>query len=444
MLIWHGSQPLLLVLTILLLSACRSANVDPHRSIEGSTSIPAATPLSHLPEPLVIGVLPFDIATQQDRFRWLRRGFPELLTTDLAAAGTLRLIDHARLAAIDQEVLRQYRGQTSDVELVQVGRQLGTTLLLNGTITELSATDIRIDVRLTAVETAELLGSISRITPISELLATERDIAWTLLQLLRAQPTGAHLAQWTRPQPRLLSAVQAYTDGLDALRAQDRDGAKRAFETTLHLAPDFYPAQEALADPRLTDIIVSPWSTDTASTAALPIEPTRAIDQLLRELLAYGLRVTIDPPHAQPLLRVTVHAALHPAWIERFATVALRLELGPFVRDLAHPTRSIRLIKDGPLLPYLTDELRALTLTLTFWSSRNDPLTRLGICLADGTHPHTPVMVVQGSRPMLRFQSAAPFSVVVPLPPTLWSQIHYITPVLTFNHAVCDGSDRTP
>lgn len=420
---------------ILFLSACQAPS-------QALLEVPAPSdpvsiqPLHHLPTPLVLGVLPFDVHGALAASHWLSRGLPEMLTTDLGSAGTLTIVDHARLATIQREITRQYRGQISDESLIRLGRQLGTTVLVTGTIFSLSPTELRLDIRLTSVETSALLTSFSTVTQASDLLTAERHIVMTILALLKATPQHP-IATLTSPSHLLrVEALRSYVSGTQALTDQHYQEAQAAFRRALRIDPTFAPAQDSLGDPRLTSLIDTRWEPEIPVLTPLSGESHDAIQQLLQELLTYGLRLHIEPPATHTASTLTVTATLNAAWVQRFSETLPLLDLGVF-REWPTPDRPIRVLTSGSNLTVLAGQIQQLTARLALNNATGETLGAVIVCLGLPTSIGSPLIATTHPTPTIHFRSERPFRVPLSLPREFWPLIQTIVPTLSYDPSLC-------
>lgn len=378
-----------------------------------------------------MAVLPFDLIALDKNLEWMQRGLPELITSDLSESGTVRIVDRTRQQHIERELLHQYSGRVADDALVNVGHQLGATILMTGTVTAVNQQDLRIDLRLTAVETGELLGSVSDTAPITDLLALEKHLTLDTLQLLDANPSPAQQAKWARPQAKMLLAIRSYHTGLTALQHEDYPHAKQAFLLALQSMPTYQPAQEQLWQPRIMTIPIDPaWGIATPDHPFAPLDPV--IDDLLEHLTIQVTPLTTTTPQ----LSLTVDVS--DPWWTRFSDTVRETLPGPF-RALSAPRNEAKFYVPSPLADRLSLRLMPMTLTIEAQNVTNRTLSRESICLF---HPSPdlgfPVIELehQGAITMTRHRWAR-ISVPMTLPPELRPHVHHFTTNLIAHSPVC-------
>jgi TolB-like protein len=105
---------------------------------------------------LRVAVLPFTSASSDAGLDSLGKGLQSMLTTDLAQAAALTLVERARLQDIESELALGRSGMIDARTAARAGKLAGATHLLGGTFTVHGAS-MRIDARLFAVESGAVL-----------------------------------------------------------------------------------------------------------------------------------------------------------------------------------------------------------------------------------------------------------------------------------------------
>jgi TolB-like protein len=105
---------------------------------------------------LRVAVLPFTSASSDAGLDSLGKGLQSMLTTDLAQASALTLVERARLQDIESELALGRSGMIDAKTAARAGKLAGASHLLGGTFTVHGAS-MRIDARLFAVESGTVL-----------------------------------------------------------------------------------------------------------------------------------------------------------------------------------------------------------------------------------------------------------------------------------------------
>ncbi|HEX7809082.1 MAG TPA: protein kinase, partial [Thermoanaerobaculia bacterium] len=179
---------------------------------------------------------------------WMANAVAELLTTELSAAETLRLIpgdDVARMK--DDLALRD--GDTiarSGLELIR--DRVAADVVLTGTCVK-AANDLRVDVRVQDTATGNLLATLSESGNERELFALVARLGQRLRAQLGALPLTAEATAGLRASmPTNAEAARAYVQGLTKMRRFDNLAARESLERAVAAEPGYAMAHAALAE----------------------------------------------------------------------------------------------------------------------------------------------------------------------------------------------------
>jgi tetratricopeptide (TPR) repeat protein len=190
-----------------------------------------------------IAVMYFESMSGDEEVRWLSKGLPNMLITNLAQTPGLDVVSSQRIQKILKEI-GQGDLESIDMSLVdEVARKAGAGAVVVGSIFK-SGDNVRIDVQLQDVGTGKVLSAESvqgqDVFPlVDELTGRIR----TSLEL-GDQPAGRPIAEVTTPS---LEAFQLYSEGLEAERNFRRADAQRLYEQAVQVDPDFAMAQYQLS-----------------------------------------------------------------------------------------------------------------------------------------------------------------------------------------------------
>lgn len=182
----------------------------------------------------VLAVSYFDAHSVRPELEPLGRGVADMLTTDLAGAPGLRLVERQRLAEVLAE-LQLGRGGFLDASTAQVlGRGLGATGVVVGSLT-VAVEGMRLDARVIDVATGEVRASAQATGREDELFRLEAEVARELLAGLGLPPTVTErpipLDQLVAGSTRIDSADAALVSRLRALRDYKDHRLVRVMET---------------------------------------------------------------------------------------------------------------------------------------------------------------------------------------------------------------------
>ena len=201
-------------------------------------------------EPLGIGdsgrpavaVMYFESLSGDEEVRWLSKGLPNMLITDLAQTPGLDVVSSERI----QKILKQI-GQ-DDLENIdkgvveEVARRAGAGAVVVGSIFK-SGEEVRIDVQVQDVSSGRIL-SADRVQG-QDIFPLVDELTGRIRSSLQMDdsPADRPLADVTTPS---LEAFQLFSDGLDARRNLRWQDARRLFERAVANDPSFAMAYSEL------------------------------------------------------------------------------------------------------------------------------------------------------------------------------------------------------
>ncbi len=206
-----------------------------------------ATPESPQPTPPVVdgprvAVMYFDFGGGDERLSGLRKGFADMMVTDLRASGRLNLIERERLEGVLKE-LRLQRGAAVDAgTAMRIGKLLGAEYLLFGSYFEIFGT-LRVDAKLVRVETGQIMTSEGLEGPMTTFSSLQRNLTNRLLAALSVRPPTE------QPAPAISTeAVLAYSKILEEVDAGRASQARVMLKSFREAHPDFLPAKRLASE----------------------------------------------------------------------------------------------------------------------------------------------------------------------------------------------------
>jgi serine/threonine protein kinase/tetratricopeptide (TPR) repeat protein/TolB-like protein len=212
--------------------------------------VPAATG-THLSTRPTVAVLGFKNLSGRDDTAWLDTALAEMLTTELAAGGQVRLIPGETIARVRIELSLPDVATLSAETLKAVQRDLGSDYVVSGAFLDLgapSARRIRLDLHLQNAVSGETLTSLSEEGVEQQLFALVSRTGERLRSvlglsaMLPGDATRAHEAM-----PSNTEAARLYAEGLAKLRAFDALAARDLLSRSVIADPAFPLAHAALA-----------------------------------------------------------------------------------------------------------------------------------------------------------------------------------------------------
>ena len=193
--------------------------------------------------PRVVAVMPFRFAGADSSLQPLERGFAELVTTDLARAGSLTVVERARMQALLDELAVQ-RAAGDSATGVRAGRILQAGRLIQGGLLQVGASQLRVDAAIVDVPTTRTVAGASGDDRLEGLFDLEKRLVLDLFAGLGVVLTPAERRLIEERPTRSLAAFLAYSRGLVAEDAGDFTAASRFFQDAVRIDPGYGAAAE--------------------------------------------------------------------------------------------------------------------------------------------------------------------------------------------------------
>ncbi|MEM0962479.1 MAG: CsgG/HfaB family protein [Bacteroidota bacterium] len=191
----------------------------------GSPLVQGTQPsLADLPDAYdaTVAVLAFENHTGDPRFDPLGRGLASMMTSDLAAVPTIRLVERERLRDLIRELDLQQSAYADPETALHVGLFAGADHVVVGSIVAVEP-EIRLDTRVVKVETAEIVQTASVSGRDDALLALQQELADSLIDGIDVVMTDeARAALAARQQANQLSSIETALSFSEALRLYDQ------------------------------------------------------------------------------------------------------------------------------------------------------------------------------------------------------------------------------
>jgi TolB-like protein len=242
-------------------------------------------------EAVTVAVAYFDNTSGVTALDPLKKGLADMLVSDLTGTPLVRMVERERLDAVLTEVALQRSSWVDSSSAVRLGKGLGAAYIVTGAYLVQGDT-IRVDARVIDVETGEIAAATHAEGLAGDVLTLERTLAGALAERLGGPVPLALQKRMGRRGTRSLDALNAYSQGLDALDRGDTTGAADAARRALAKDPAFVAADEMrqrvealavvyldteseqiasrLADYRVGDSCACAWSVPFVEAEKLP------------------------------------------------------------------------------------------------------------------------------------------------------------------------------
>lgn len=194
-------------------------------------------------DPRVVAVMPFRFSGADSTLQPLERGFAELVTTDLARASALTVVERARMQALlDEMALHAASGDSATA--LRAGRMLQAGRLIQGGLLQVGDEQLRVDAAIMDVPTSRAVGGASGDDRLAALFELEKRLVLDLFDGLGVTLTVAERRAIEERPTRSLAAFLSFSRGLMAEDGGDFDAARRFYQDALRIDPSFGAAAQ--------------------------------------------------------------------------------------------------------------------------------------------------------------------------------------------------------
>ena len=193
---------------------------------------PAGTPLRQ-----AIAVLDFKSLSPSAETRWLESAFAEMLTTELAAGGKMRVIRGDTVAQTTRSLALRDPGSLGLPELQKLHDALGADLVVVGAFLPIQG-NIRVDLRVMQVPSGDTVTSVVEVGTQSGLFDLVSRMGEKLRDSLGVAALSAQQAREAAAlRPSNPDSSRLYAEGLTALHAFDLPGGLRLLQRAAAIDP---------------------------------------------------------------------------------------------------------------------------------------------------------------------------------------------------------------
>ncbi|HEX3129249.1 MAG TPA: tetratricopeptide repeat protein [Thermoanaerobaculia bacterium] len=206
---------------------------------------------SHSRRPSV-AVLGFRDLSGKAGTQWLGSALTEMLNTELAAGGRLRVVSRENVSRARQVLDLPQSGTLDQDDLERVHSIVGSDLLVIGTylvLEEGGARRIRLDVRVVEVASGDIAASLVEVGEEAGLFELVSRTGARLREMLGFEGLSPRQARSARAlQPADPEAMRLYNDGLERLRSSDAPRALEALRRAAGIEPNSAVIRSALSE----------------------------------------------------------------------------------------------------------------------------------------------------------------------------------------------------
>lgn len=191
----------------------------------------------------VVTVLYFDNNTNDASWDVVGKGLADMMVSDLSGVDGLKVVERARLQALVDELQLQGSEFFDPATAGKLGKGLGATHALTGSITAF-APQVRIDIRLVDVATAEVAMADKVSGPADDFFALQQQLSEKLVTALDRKRSADAL----RTKVPDATVLLEYSQGLDSADRGDLEAASKLLGSVVTRAPEFGLAQDRYGD----------------------------------------------------------------------------------------------------------------------------------------------------------------------------------------------------
>ena len=225
-------------------------NREPKRIL--APPLPRASAASPITPRRAVAVLGFRDLSNQDSDAWLSNAFSELLSNELAATDTLRLVSNDDIAQLRSDLALRDGDAIARTSLPLIRERVAADVIVTGAYLAVprgNAKELRLDVRMQDATTGETLGTVSETGTQSDLFALVTRMGERLRKALGAAPLSAEAGAGLRAShPANAEATRAYVEGLTRMRHFNALGARASLERSIAAEPSYPMSHAALAE----------------------------------------------------------------------------------------------------------------------------------------------------------------------------------------------------
>ncbi|MBZ5550104.1 MAG: protein kinase, partial [Acidobacteriia bacterium] len=208
---------------------------------------PSAVPAVSRGRPSV-AVLGFKDLSGQHDTAWLSTALSEMLTTELAAGESLRIVPGETVSRAKIDLSLPDENTFSPETLQRLRNNLGSDFVVSGAYLDSGKGQVRVDLRLQNASKGETVAAISATGNSGNLSDLVSDFGTRIRSRLGVPPVSQFDTSGIEASfPSTPEAMKAYSEGLAKLRSFDTLAARDLFTRAIEADPDFPLAHMALA-----------------------------------------------------------------------------------------------------------------------------------------------------------------------------------------------------
>lgn len=178
----------------------------------------------------------------------LQKGMTLMLLTDLSQVPNLQLVERIKLQALAEELGLGSSGLVDQATAPRVGKLVGARFISGGDFVGGKEARFNTQSRLLDVTSSEISGQFSLPGTLDEILATEKELAFKIVDTLKISLKPEEAAAIRKPCSTSLKALDSLFRGVDASDRGEYQQAGELYSEALKIDPDICAAAAALQE----------------------------------------------------------------------------------------------------------------------------------------------------------------------------------------------------
>jgi len=193
--------------------------------------------------PNTVAVVPIQYQGGDEQYQALGRGLAEMLTTDLANVGRLKVVERVRLQALLDELKLAQSDYVDQSTAPRVGQLLGAGRLVGGSYL-VADEEVRLQVTLANVATGERMPQLEdQRASIDDLFDLQTKVTFSIIDQLGVELTAQERAAIEEVPTQSIQAFLAYSRGLMEEDRGNYGAAAEHYQQAQSIDPNFEQAQ---------------------------------------------------------------------------------------------------------------------------------------------------------------------------------------------------------
>jgi TolB-like protein len=191
----------------------------------------------------ILSVLYFQNTTRNKEYDWLSKGIADMLISDISKSYQLEVVERENLEKILKEQKLSLSGLTDESKAIEVGKLLNANKMVSGSYIVLGTT-IRVDTKITDIETGKILKSVESSGTINDVFSLEKALAENILTHFNSKiPDQLNVRETNSPD-----ASKTYYEGMALLDEGKSEKAIEKFQQATEIDPLYSKPQKNLEE----------------------------------------------------------------------------------------------------------------------------------------------------------------------------------------------------